>query len=328
MLSDLLPPASPVGGWSRRVADVDELAQLFARWQGRFAQLSPGPFEANIRVVQGRLCRGLRAGFRHLVRGQGRPGPGWVTITPVLPTNDSTTWHGRRLPAGHVVFNGPDVGVDHCTGRRSETISLSLPGETFRQAAAVLLQAEPPAFAPASLPVLPPPAAFARLQLALRRWVDTGSADGAFAGSGEGGLLEQECLRAAAAAVLGGQTAPGAAAVPNRARLAARAEELMRACLRRPLGAVDLCAALGVSDRTLRLAFRERYRLGPMAYYKALRLNAVREALKTTPPAAASVAGVARGWGFHHLGNFSADYRRLFHERPSDTLHRGGRGPR
>jgi len=93
------------------------------------------------------------------------------------------------------------------------------------------------------------------------------------------------------------------------------AEELMRSQLAEPFGAVDLCRRLRVSDRTLRLAFGERYGLGPMCYYKRLRLNAVRTMLKADP--LLSVATAAKMFGFHHLGNFSADYRRLFGELPS-----------
>jgi transcriptional regulator GlxA family with amidase domain len=108
--------------------------------------------------------------------------------------------------------------------------------------------------------------------------------------------------------------------LPARTALTRRAEEVMRAHLRDTLGAIDLCAELGVSDRTLRLAFRERFGLGPMAYYKALRLNAVRAALKAESVAA--VSGVAREYGFHHLGNFAADYRWLFGQLPSETVTR------
>lgn len=85
-----------------------------------------------------------------------------------------------------------------------------------------------------------------------------------------------------------------------------------------PVGAIDLCAELGVSDRTLRYAFRERFGIGPMAFFRALRLNAVRAALKgdsTTP-----IASVANRYGFQHHGNFAADYRRAFGELPSRTL--------
>jgi len=41
-------------------------------------------------------------------------------------------------------------------------------------------------------------------------------------------------------------------------------------------------------------------------------LNAVRSRLK-----ASAVAAAAREFGFHHLGNFAADYQRLFGETPS-----------
>jgi len=35
------------------------------------------------------------------------------------------------------------------------------------------------------------------------------------------------------------------------------------------------------------------------------------------------VTDVALDWGFLHFGWFSQDYRRLFGETPSQTLHRG-----
>jgi len=89
----------------------------------------------------------------------------------------------------------------------------------------------------------------------------------------------------------------------------------MRARLTDLVGVIDLCLELSVSDRTLRLAFHERYGLGPMVYYKCLRLNVVRFRLKANPHLA--IADVAREFGFHHLGNFAADFRRLFGERPS-----------
>lgn len=91
----------------------------------------------------------------------------------------------------------------------------------------------------------------------------------------------------------------------------------MRSRLHEPLGIVELCASLGVSARTLRRAFLERFGLGPMTYYRRIRLNATRAALKGSPPH--GVAEVARQFGFHHLGNFAADYRCLFGERPSVT---------
>jgi AraC-like DNA-binding protein len=56
-----------------------------------------------------------------------------------------------------------------------------------------------------------------------------------------------------------------------------------------------------------------------MAYFKASRLNAVRQELKAAP-AGTTVREIAKRWGFRHTGEFAADYRRLFDELPSQTL--------
>lgn len=91
----------------------------------------------------------------------------------------------------------------------------------------------------------------------------------------------------------------------------------MRTRLADPVGTIDLCRELAVNDRTLRLAFRERYGMGPMVYYKCLRLNAVRSLLKTD--SVISVHEAAKLFGFRHMGNFAADYHRLFGQLPSTT---------
>jgi AraC-like DNA-binding protein len=105
----------------------------------------------------------------------------------------------------------------------------------------------------------------------------------------------------------------------NRARVVRRAEEFMRAHWRDPLSVLDLCRELGVSERTLLYAFQEVRGSSPMAYFKASRLNAVRQELKAAP-AGTTVREIAQRWGFRHTGEFAADYQRLFGELPSQTL--------
>jgi AraC family ethanolamine operon transcriptional activator len=55
-----------------------------------------------------------------------------------------------------------------------------------------------------------------------------------------------------------------------------------------------------------------------MAYFRACRLNAVRQELKTAPDTA-TVYQIAQRWGFWHTGEFAAAYRRLFGKLPSQT---------
>ena len=78
----------------------------------------------------------------------------------------------------------------------------------------------------------------------------------------------------------------------------------------------DLCRASGASERTLRYAFQERFGVSPKAYLHAVRLNGVRRELRR----GGKVSDVANRWGFWHMGQFAADYRRLFGELPSQTL--------
>jgi AraC family ethanolamine operon transcriptional activator len=85
---------------------------------------------------------------------------------------------------------------------------------------------------------------------------------------------------------------------------------------------VDLCEALGISERTLRYAFQEYVGLSPVAYLRMCRLNKVRAVLAASDPAKTTVTQVAMRHGFLHLGRFSGDYRRMFGETPSATLGR------
>jgi AraC family ethanolamine operon transcriptional activator len=80
----------------------------------------------------------------------------------------------------------------------------------------------------------------------------------------------------------------------------------------------QLCAATGVSRRTLQNAFLRVLDMSPLAYIKAVRLKQAREALKN----ARSVTDAATACGFWHFGHFSQDYQSMFGERPSDTLKR------
>ncbi len=117
--------------------------------------------------------------------------------------------------------------------------------------------------------------------------------------------------------------APSEAAPPCRSRaLAKRAEAWLRQNLAEPPTIATLCEALHASERTLHEAFREHLGTTPKAYAKALRLNAARHDL-LRGGATTRVTDVALDWGFVHFGWFSQDYRRLFGETPSQTLHRG-----
>lgn len=85
----------------------------------------------------------------------------------------------------------------------------------------------------------------------------------------------------------------------------------------------DMCAALGVSERTLRECCKKQLGMGPSSYRHLRGMQQVHRALRSGTLATASVSGVAGRYGFRDLGRLAANYRALYGELPSATLRRG-----
>ena len=104
-------------------------------------------------------------------------------------------------------------------------------------------------------------------------------------------------------------------------RLLSRAREYVLENMSEPVTVLDLCNQLHVSRRTLQNAFHAILGIGPNAWLKRIRLNAVRRELISPWSQSTTVKDAAMQWGFWHLGQFATDYQQLFSEKPSLTLH-------
>ncbi len=100
--------------------------------------------------------------------------------------------------------------------------------------------------------------------------------------------------------------------------------EYMRAADLVGLNAPALCAEVGVSQRTLEYAFKERLGTSPMEFIRRLKLHAARRALLAGERGGPTVTEIAMTFGFYQLGRFATEYRALFGELPSTTLSRHG----
>jgi len=87
------------------------------------------------------------------------------------------------------------------------------------------------------------------------------------------------------------------------------------------LSVEQLAAAAGVSERTLRDAFQQYVGVAPVRYLNRRTLHQVRRALKAADPSRSTVTEIATQFGVWQLGRFARDYRYLFGELPSETLH-------
>ena len=89
-----------------------------------------------------------------------------------------------------------------------------------------------------------------------------------------------------------------------------------------PVYLSDLCAAVGVSDRTLQICCREQLGMGPQRYLWLRRMQHARRALALADYTGATVTEIATAHGFWELGRFAGAYRSLYGELPSATLAR------
>ncbi|MDA9439796.1 AraC family transcriptional regulator [Bradyrhizobium sp. CCBAU 51745] len=103
-------------------------------------------------------------------------------------------------------------------------------------------------------------------------------------------------------------------------RLIRRVEEHLDTTGNRPVHVSEICAALGVSRRTLHRAFQEVFGLGPVSFLRHKRLCAVHSILRDSAPGSVTVSAVAMEQGFYELGRFAQYYQAMFGERPSQTL--------
>jgi len=110
-----------------------------------------------------------------------------------------------------------------------------------------------------------------------------------------------------------------------RARVIARCLDLMEASDGQPLLLADLCRVAQVSERTLRNVFREYFGVGPIRLLKVRQLREIRIALLTADPAQETVTKIAARFGVWDFSLFARNYKALYGETPSDTLHERSR---
>ena len=85
--------------------------------------------------------------------------------------------------------------------------------------------------------------------------------------------------------------------------------------------AVKMCTLANCSQSWLEHSFKKRFGVTPKKYLKYLRLSRLREnLLHPNEVDGRTVIELASVYGFWHMGQLAADYRKVYGELPSDTL--------
>jgi AraC-like DNA-binding protein len=258
--------------------------------------------EANVRTrVRGVLEGGW--GSLCLVRGPGH-----------------ATWNGQASAPGMLSLLPPGGEVDGCTSADFAWLTAAIPPEVWQRCVSV-------AGAEESLPqglivCRLPDSLLARIESGLRQ-----SQRSLLAEAGREPMAVDDTASFiadffTAACELATSSTPPKDSIRNRTRLARRAEAWLQDHIGEAVQVPDLCLALHVSRRELEYAFRSTFDQSPRDYLETMRLNAIRRALLRADAQRESIIGIAYEHGVTHLGRFAANYRKLFGEKPGETLRR------
>lgn len=324
---DALPPA--VAFRSVTTYDVDDQAAALDGWEQRYHQLSPGSFVGEI--DQGSVGESFSFFFEHSNRrvAQSVAGPEGRHTFALLRCDKGDARVGDRRLGGDCLLAAPPRQAFDVELPEDATIdALSVGSDELLSYAEIVIDDEgrrEAGFDQISLRSNP----LASLFRGFCEQVRSACADPALVD------LHPQTRHAMRSAAISnilfiissqrGRGAGGFVVADRRYRLVQQARDLLEADVPTVYTVADLCRALGVSRRTLQYCFEDVLQINPIAYIRAMRLNAVRRELRQAMPGETCVADIAARHGFWHLSHFSADYRRMFGELPSATLARSTR---
>ena len=314
----------PIHSMRQEYRDFAELAETVHGWGLDWLQLDRGPLHAAIQQTATPTSLLTRFRFSRKFHQRGTTPPGVRTFGFIGERSPDVEWRGATGSSTHLLaFPADDLfEVVSRPGFYGDTVSIA--EDRLRSVAEFLGLPDP-------LEGMPNGLAFIETEpgriIALRNAVSTlhAAATTQARGLPDARVFSDPELDVAWALVAALQSRPPAdMTFPEpalRAHAIRSALDYIEGHAEEAPSVEEICRASGVSWRTLDYAFRDRFGVPPKRYLQTLRLHRVRGAIlggNSPRP----ISEIASHWGFWHMGQFAADYRRQFGELPSETLNR------
>ncbi|MFG1360997.1 helix-turn-helix domain-containing protein [Xanthobacter pseudotagetidis] len=310
-----------LGSAHRIFGSADEYTQTIRAAHVQAAVLEPGQFAGELARIDFRQLW-LQRGSESLARSLHIYVP--KQRSPIFFLTDShqaaTRVNGIEFKPGDLLFWGAESEQYQRTDASIRWGTMSLEPERLARAASAILGYE--ISAPADTRVLRPNGIAMSRLATLHQMVGAlaRSSPNIFAHAQTSNAIEHTLVHAMLLAIDSGQEKELGAGLRNRRAILRDLEDLIARNIARPLYLMDLCVALGTSERTLRRAFQEQLGISPNRYLWLRRMYLANRALQLSAPVQASVTSIAMEHGFWELGRFATAYRQLFGETPSITL--------
>ena len=301
--------------------DVEAHAANLSGWQQRYDQLSSGAFRGALADVWFDEVQVFRERTSHAVRQKCtiRPDTVWCGVTLA---HDGSRIEGHAVGEGGVMVSGSAAEFELLTPDHHDILGIVATRSSLQAISRALGQPLNDSALDHPTWLACAPQARAQLVRGLAMLVGEAGTGLSCHDHAQARRFAQHSVLESLLSVLTAPQADGdeCLSFERRRRLVRAACDRVATHSEALLTVPELCAQLHVSRRTLQYAFETVVGSSPVLYLRSLRLNAVRRELHAG--ATATVQDAAARHGFWSLSQFGSDYRRLFAERPSQTLAR------
>ncbi len=246
-----------------------------------------------------------------------------VIAFPAQPV-PAQSWQGVELTPANLIRHREGASYYHRSTGASVTAAMSLPLAEIAAISAAFAGCDLSPPRDTSI-VTPPPSAMARLQrlhAAAAHIAKTQPDIIAHPESARG--LEQALIEAMVACLATGDSSEQRVAQRRHALIMRRFHRYLAERSDQPLYIPEICKAIGVPERTLRVCCQEQLGAGPKHFLLMRRMHLARRDLGRSDPKTTTVTEVATRYGFWQFGQFAGQYKAIFGELPSVTLAREG----
>jgi AraC family ethanolamine operon transcriptional activator len=298
-----------------RFADIDRQAAQLSGFDQIYRQLSRGAFAGSFTTVEGGQGAGIYVETVNQVIEQFSSVPeGQTSLVFLCGDQPAARFGARAFAPGTAMLLGTGAEIDFQSAPGTHVCVVTLGDEALRQAGTVGT-IRPPGRGETRL--VDDPAATGQLAQTVSTLLQC-----ALLATGIGvDMIDGDGFTAEVAAIMATMTGLAAFGLADRLPPPDRRAALFRQARETIHHALDtvtvprLQKRLNVSRRTLEYTFQEAAGMSPHAYIAAVRLDAVRRALKSSSD---SIGDIAARYGIWHLGRLAGQFREAFGMLPSE----------
>lgn len=302
-------------------ADVEEHAGSLPEWALQYEQLSEGAFHGRVEQIHLPGAYMVKETMNRSVRQRGEIGRGMYGFALMLQPDGEAICNGQRLDANALLVGRGD-DLDLCNTTASQIGALSVDCDYVNEVSLRIFDRPLASWLNQQVAVCVGREVADGLRARLNGVLSNAESSLCCAKNSESVLqrIRDDMLVAFLDALPWETDTSHLKSVASRRRIVNRAREMMLERTYNPPSLLEVCSHVGASHRKLNYCFQEILGMSPARYLRVLRLNGVRRQLRSELDLRVGVQDVAALWGFWHLGQFSADYKRQFAELPSHTL--------